>query len=138
MNRTRILTIFFRGITLLLWMGVIFFFSSLSGNPQSTEMPLSFYIERKGAHIVEYMILCLLAIRFFSAVSSRRVFPTVFLVAFVFSIMYGISDEFHQSFVPYRGPKLTDVLIDASGALLGCIFSYVFYRFRNGSDKVKK
>ena len=35
------------------------------------------------------------------------------------TVLYGISDEFHQSFVPGRNPEVGDVLSDAIGAMLG-------------------
>ena len=41
-------------------------------------------------------------------------------------IGYAITDELHQAFVPGRTPKLLDVLIDSSGALLG-IRMYVWF-----------
>src|SRR3990172_7070891 len=49
---------------------------------------------------------------------SRETFEKILLLAAVFSITYGVSDEFHQFFVPYRGAKMSDVLIDGLGALL--------------------
>jgi VanZ family protein len=38
------------------------------------------------------------------------------LWAFVLAVLYGISDEFHQSFVPGRHPDIFDVATDAVGA----------------------
>jgi len=131
MNQTQMFTLLFRGGTLFLWMSVIFFFSSLPGNPDIADPPFFFYVERKGAHIVEYMLLSFFAFRFFSALSPRQIPRTLFLLAFLFSITYGISDEFHQSFTPYRSPKATDVLIDTGGALLGCIGAFFFLKRKN-------
>jgi VanZ family protein len=39
----------------------------------------------------------------------------------VLAVLYGISDEFHQSLVPGREPSAMDVLIDGAGALIGII-----------------
>jgi VanZ family protein len=38
-------------------------------------------------------------------------------VIVLFCIIYGISDEFHQSFIPGRFPNIWDVLADGLGAL---------------------
>lgn len=42
-----------------------------------------------------------------------------FLFSLVFCILYAISDEVHQVFVPGRGAQVTDVLIDSFGAFIG-------------------
>jgi VanZ family protein len=38
------------------------------------------------------------------------------------TVLYGISDEFHQSFVPARDAEVKDVFSDSVGALLGIVF----------------
>ena len=39
-------------------------------------------------------------------------------------IIYGVSDEWHQSFVPGRNPSAADLLADAMGVLMGYAFTY--------------
>ena len=39
--------------------------------------------------------------------------------AITLSVLYGLSDEWHQSLVPGRQPDIADLLADAGGALLG-------------------
>ncbi len=51
-------------------------------------------------------------------------------LAFVF--LYACSDEFHQSFVPGRGPAFRDVLIDTSGGAFAYIVTSVINRFKIG------
>ena len=56
-------------------------------------------------------------------------------------IIYAISDEIHQSFVPGRGPQLLDVIIDTSGASIGIIGNYfmiMLYRRKILDNKIKK
>lgn len=36
-------------------------------------------------------------------------------------IIYAISDEFHQSFIPGRSAEIRDVLIDTFGVIIGII-----------------
>jgi VanZ family protein len=93
-------------------MAVIFGFSSIP----SQEMP-SFgildLVVKKGAHMLGYGLLALAywyGLRF----DKRR-----WWLALLFAMLYAISDEFHQSFVPGRHPSLVDALIiDGSGAAL--------------------
>jgi VanZ family protein len=44
------------------------------------------------------------------------------VLAVVFSVLYGISDEYHQSFVPGRDATAWDVLKDTVGAVIGAWF----------------
>lgn len=43
------------------------------------------------------------------------------VLATLIASLYGISDEFHQSFVPGRSPDVLDWLADTSGALLATL-----------------
>ena len=43
------------------------------------------------------------------------------LLTVAIGVLYGISDEWHQSFVPNRAPSSADVVADGIGALLGAL-----------------
>lgn len=45
------------------------------------------------------------------------------LVAIVLATLYGVTDEFHQSFVPNRSPDTKDLLVDFLGATAGALIS---------------
>lgn len=114
------------GLALLLWMAVIFFFSSLPGSGNQYELTILYYIERKGAHVIEYAVLMFLSVRFLRALFPMQSFTKILFWAAIFSLLYGISDELHQSFVPYRGAKMSDVLIDGIGiSLSGLLIFFV-------------
>jgi len=93
-------------------MAVIFYLSSLS-NPR---VPVRFpdYI----LHGIEYFLLNLLLLRGFLIypVSGNR--STLCLLSVGLATFYGISDEFHQLFVPHREFSLHDMTADFVGALL--------------------
>ena len=101
-----------RWLPALAVMVVIFGFSSIT----SKEMP-SFgvvdLIVKKGGHMIGYGLLALAdwyGLRF----DKRR-----WWLALLFAVLYAISDEFHQSFVPGRHPSWVDVfLFDGGGAAL--------------------
>ena len=70
------------------------------------------YPVRKCAHMSEYAILTLLGFLTFSFLHGRR----------RFLIPIGVTDEFHQLFVPGRAGRFTDVLIDTTGGIIMLLF----------------
>lgn len=97
------------------WAAVIFALSSRSTIPQP--FGLSSLISSVLGHLGAYAILgALLAI----ALRSSGCPPArASWLAVLLATLYGISDEWHQSFVPGRHPSLGDVLTDTIGATLG-------------------
>jgi VanZ family protein len=108
-------------------MAVIFGFSSI---PSKT-MP-SFggwdLVVKKGGHMLGYGLLALAywyGLRF-----DRR----NWWLALILAVLYALSDEFHQSFVPGRNPSWVDALvIDGAGAAIALILvnHFLMRRHRN-------
>jgi len=113
---------------LAIYCGIIFYFSSLSTLPISERM---FPFEDKLQHGSAYAILGWLAWRAFTHRITRL--PLLATVAFLFTSMYGISDEWHQSFVPERDPDIWDWGADSTGGLITVLLLY--YRARRGSRR---
>jgi VanZ family protein len=72
---------------------------------------------RKLAHFTEYLILSLLLYRALDV--EGRWSLRVAVLALVLAGLYAGSDELHQWFVPGRGARVSDCLIDVSGAAAG-------------------
>lgn len=72
---------------------------------------------RKKGHVMGYMILGFLASFAFRYCRMRGLKASAY--AFGLSVLFAISDETHQLFVPGRGGQVSDVLLDSFGALLG-------------------
>jgi len=88
------------------------------------------YPFRKLAHIIVYSTLSLITYR---AVRGRRApgfYPDVALRTVVFCLLYAGSDEFHQIFVPGRGPALHDALLDGLAATAMMLLVQGWYQFR--------
>jgi VanZ family protein len=107
------------GRALLLWTLVIFYFSSRPGSPYPIELTTSYYLERKGAHVFEYAVLAILLMGFLRRYFGKNQFLGIALLAIALAGLYGVTDEIHQYFTPYRGARLSDVGIDILGAILG-------------------
>ncbi|MDD4767880.1 MAG: VanZ family protein [Desulfotomaculaceae bacterium] len=74
-------------------------------------------ILRKGAHFCAYLVLGILtvsALRKSGAPGCRSL-----MLALGICVLYAISDEVHQLFVPGRGGQVQDVIIDSAGASVG-------------------
>jgi VanZ family protein len=80
------------------------------------------FFVRKAGHITEYAIFSILLWRAFRGGTRWQAKPSVlFLVTWLVSVLFAVSDEFHQSFVPSRTASIRDVLIDMFGGLAGLV-----------------
>ena len=101
-----------RWLPAVAWMALIFVLSSRSDLPTPPGTVLELLFE-KGAHIGSYAVLAFLLERALALPQGGK------RTALVLTMLYAISDEFHQSFTPGRTPSVTDGLADLAGALLG-------------------
>ena len=100
----------------VLWAAVIFTLSSMSGLPA----PPSGFTD-KHAHVVTYGVLCALVVWGLTDRAPGRTTWSVSAVAAVLATLYGVSDEWHQSFVPGRDVSVLDLAADASGAVVAAV-----------------
>ena len=74
----------------------------------------------KGYHVSEYTVLCLLL---FAALRALKWAPPRALMCGAgASILFAVSDEWHQTFVPGRGGTWVDVCIDSFGVGLASVW----------------
>lgn len=92
-------------------MGLIFWLSSQPVLPA----PPSF-LDDKRIHSITYGALTLLLGRALANGRWLGLTPRRVAMAVVIAVLYGVSDEYHQSFVPGRMPDIADVYADATGA----------------------
>ncbi len=97
------------------YMAMLFGFSSLSTVPTPPE-GFSFY----DAHIAAYAGLGLVTTRALAG-GLREVRWLALCGAILIASLYGVSDEYHQTFVPGRTFDRLDILADAVGSTLGAI-----------------
>jgi len=80
----------------------------------------------KGVHFLEYAVLGWLC-----AAASRRTWPSASgwrtaAFAVLITVLWGLSDEVHQAFVPGRSSELADVLADFLGGIAGAGVWHLF------------
>ena len=100
----------------ILWALVIFSFSSMQVTG-TVDVYWKDFIVKKTAHLIEYGVLAILLYR--AMVNSNVDKQKAFWLSILVAGLYGVSDEFHQSFTPGREPTTRDVLIDTLGATIG-------------------
>lgn len=147
----------FRYGPLLIWAALIFIGSSdlLAGShtagflvrplrwlfPHSSEATLQtiHLLIRKAGHLTEYAILAGLAARAFRTSSRELLRTRWFWISLLVVVVYSLTDEYHQSFVPSRGASLHDSLIDSLGGLAA--LAVIAWRHRaktgSGNDRIK-
>lgn len=89
----------------------------------ATETDFLTFLVRKSAHITAYFIFGILVynvIRLYRWPLRRAVLVSIAIV-----LLYAVSDEFHQYFVPGRSSEIRDVLIDTTAGVVG-ISMYAF------------
>lgn len=106
-------------IWVFLWMAFIFVSSSFPGN----KIPKVFNYQDLVFHLSVYFILGGLLFRALVNTSGKNLFGLVLWSGF-FCIIYAITDEFHQSFVPYRDASVLDLFIDGLGGYFGSTWYY--------------
>jgi VanZ family protein len=70
-------------------------------------------------HFIAYALLGALFLRAFKTSRIKDNLKFMLILSVFLSFLYGISDEIHQHFVPYRSADLMDVLADMLGGLMG-------------------
>lgn len=94
-------------------------FDDMSAAPQEEIVESLQFIVRKGAHFTVYALLGMLCMAP-AFVMLHRLTRSAF-AAWGIAVLYAVTDEIHQYFVPGRSCEVRDVLIDAGGAALGIL-----------------
>lgn len=106
-------------------MAAIFVMSSRSELPHTPGVSIQFMAI--AGHFIAYGLLAIFvvwALRF-----EIRHYPNRAMIAFMVTLLYGMSDEFHQSFVPGRDASVGDLVVDGIGALVALTLFYFVSRW---------
>ena len=109
-------------------MVLIFLFSSFSHPPIPQSSGI---LSDKFLHSIEYAVLGFL-LAWMLVKASPQVFPGFpWIVGLSVAVLFGASDEWHQSFVPGRSADVYDWIADGAGSALGVLVMYLWHRFSN-------
>lgn len=98
----------------LVWAIAIFLVSSYP-TLEASQIYWKDFIVKKTAHMVEYGIFAALLYRALRRYGVKK--ENAGIYAILISLLYGVTDEFHQSYTPGREPKVRDVVFDTIGAI---------------------
>jgi VanZ family protein len=70
-------------------------------------------------HFIAYALLGALFLRAFYTTRIKHHLKLIIIFSVLLSSLYGISDEIHQSFVPFRTADVMDALADILGSAFG-------------------
>jgi VanZ family protein len=122
----RLLRLLYYWLPPLIWLALIFLASSQPGTTYPDLGSLDF-LAKKLAHFLIYAVLYILLFRAFATLQwVGQVTHSSHLFPMLIAILYAISDEVHQAFVPSRDGAIRDVCIDSFGVFAG----YLVIRWR--------
>src|SRR5262249_14978784 len=96
---------------------------------------ISWFVIVKGWHAAEFAILFLLAYALLKRYDPKA-FPRNLIRATALSLLFAITDEYHQAFVPGRGGTWSDVAIDGLGVVLAA--SIVWLRGNRPNPRLQR
>jgi VanZ family protein len=106
-------------LALLVYCSLIYWLS----DQQTLPTPDLFDNEDKLHHFLAYFLMGVFAWRAFNCLTLHR--GLLFLASFSFCSVYGLSDEWHQSFVVGRDSSAMDWLADSVGGLAATFTVYL-------------
>lgn len=92
-------------------------------------------IVRKSAHVVAYFTLGTLAYNLVRTYNLDRY--KMIVTSVLIALLYAISDEIHQTFIPGRSGEIADVLIDTIAASVGVFAHYYIAKIRSARLAIK-
>ncbi|MDD4050361.1 MAG: VanZ family protein [candidate division Zixibacteria bacterium] len=114
-------------LPLIIYALIVFYVSSLSRLPDTgLQIP---YLD-KLAHAAEYFLFGFMAIRVTANLPRPLKTGWVYTLAILLSLVFGLSDEYHQWFVPGRTADPFDLMADALGIFLAAFVYYLLHRRR--------
>jgi len=123
---------FFYWLPIILYCLLIYVQSSRPAPENLTGLP---HLD-KFLHLAAYAVLSAMFLRALKTLSTRENLKRAMMLSIFLSTLYGITDEFHQHFVPARSAELADVFADMAGSVVG-VFIYLKLTGRSEPERVK-
>jgi VanZ family protein len=106
---------------LSLWMPVAIYMAVIFLLSADSSPPAPPHVSDKLLHLLAYAGLAVVIGRAVHGGLPSRLSRRGVVVTIAITVVYGVTDELHQAFVPGRSPDVYDVAADAAGAGVGLI-----------------
>lgn len=130
-----------RWLPVLLWAALIYWLSNESNPYKYISAPVRIWLKNNRLfdyrmweisgllmHLTLFAVLAILIIRVLAWQKRPRF--AHFFFAFILAVLYAVSDEIHQSYVPDRAFEVLDLSLNTSGAFLGVLASTLWHTRR--------
>jgi len=117
-------------ILLIYWFPLIIYCLAIyiqSGRPSPERIPDVHFLD-KILHFGAYGLLGILFFRAYETLPLRDNKNLLILLSIGSATFYGISDEIHQYFVPFRYADILDAVANTIGSIFGV---YLYYRWKD-------
>lgn len=102
-------------------------FSGLLSAQQTDITHTATFIVRKISHFSEYFILGVFGFLVANTYHKYK-FSVRTLSATIFCVLYAVSDEIHQYFVPGRACRFLDICVDTAGSIVAIVLLAIILR----------
>ncbi len=86
---------------------------------------------RTIAHFSMFFLLGLfLMSAMMTSFSHRKSLVYLFVLTLILVLIYALSDEYHQSFIPGRSAQFIDIVVDFSGGLIASGILFIIFKFK--------
>ncbi|MBC8443705.1 MAG: VanZ family protein [Deltaproteobacteria bacterium] len=107
-----------------------------SANPAPDLIPRLPFMD-KVIHLGAYAVLGVLFFRAFDSTTLKQYRLVVPILAAMAASLYGISDEIHQAYVPFREADGWDALADIIGSIAGVSLVYLYFsKYRKQAEEI--
>lgn len=117
-----------------LFQSAFIFFLSAQQKPKNFPGFLDGFELDKVVHFCIYMLLGYLTLRALIFTFSWNSRKLLILLTLLFGTFYGLSDEFHQYFVPTRSVSAADWFADVLGTAVGVWLCYFLLKVRKARN----
>ncbi len=115
-------------ILLIYWLPLIIYCLAIyiqSGRPSPDRIPDVHFLD-KILHFGAYSLLGVLFFRAYQTLPLKDRKNLLIFISIGSATLYGVSDEIHQYFVPFREADILDVVANTAGSICGVYFYHLW------------